>query len=79
MKVAIAECPVGELVTWHRLHLHINRQQIVTAVGAMATDMLKKKAGVITFAHKTPVEISKHDHHGIDLIFFNQLGQRLSG
>ena len=79
MKVTIAERPVGILITRHRLHLHIHGEQIVAAVGAVAADMLEKEAGVIAFAHKAPVEISKHDHHGIDLIFFNQLGQRLSG
>ena len=75
VKVTVTQLPVGKFVTGHRLHFHINRQQVVTAVGSLPHDLFQKEFGVKTLAHDPADMIGKADDNRFNFIFGDELLQ----
>ena len=67
VEVAVAELPVGELVAGHRLHLHVDGEQIVAGMRAMLGDVFHEEFGVEALAEEPSVMVGEADHHGLDL------------
>jgi hypothetical protein len=70
MEVAVAQLPIGELVAGNRLHLHVDREQVVTAMGPAGGGDLYEEAGVEPLPHEPSVVVREADDDGIDLIGF---------
>ena len=75
--VAVALLPAGEGVPGDRLHLHIDRQQVVAGVGAAIGDLVEEEPGVEALAEQATVEVREGDQHGLDIAAFDQLAQAL--
>jgi len=75
MDVAVAQFPVGEVVTGHRRHLHVDGQQVVAGVGARPGGVFQKKFGVEAFAHQPAVEVGEGHDHRFDIALGHQPGQ----
>jgi hypothetical protein len=73
MKVAIAKLPVREAIAAHRIHLHVGREEVATAMGAVLGDAVDKHLGVVALAHKAPVVVGESDNDGVDLFDRNPL------
>jgi hypothetical protein len=65
--VAVAELPVGEGVARHRLHLHVDGEEIVAGVAARACDLVHEHLGVEALAHEAAVVVGEARDHGLDL------------
>ena len=65
--VAVAELPVGELVARHRLHLHVDGEQVVAGVAAVRRDLVEEHLGVEALAHQAAVVVGEAGEHGLDL------------
>ena len=68
MEVTVAELPIGELVAGDRLHLHVDGEKIVAAVGTIGGAAFEEELGVEAFTHEAAVEIGEDHEDGVDLI-----------
>ncbi len=71
MEIAVAPLPVGVAVAGHRLHLHVDGQQVIAAVGAVADGIVDEEAGVESFAHRSTEMIGEGHDHRVDLTLFH--------
>ena len=61
--------PVGELVTGHRCHLNVHREQVVARFDALAVDdVVEEVVPGHAFAHEATLEVGKGDEHGVDIV-----------
>ena len=66
--VAVAELPAGELVAGHRLHLHVDGEQVVAAVRAVGGDVARRRSPASKRLPTEPaVVVGEPDDHGVDL------------
>ena len=70
--VAVPELPAGEAVAGHRFHLHVDRQEVVARMGAVA-DRLREEAGVEPLADEASVVVGEGDDHRLDRAVGGQL------
>jgi hypothetical protein len=77
VKVAVAERPVGEAITRDRVHLHVDREQVVAGVRAVLADLLDEHLGVEALAEQPPVMVGEAGDDGLDLARFHQAAQLL--
>ena len=75
VEVAVAKLPIGELVPRHRIHFHVNGEEIVAGVRALLGDVLHEHLGVEALAHQAPVVIGEADDHRLDLSLACELGE----
>ena len=69
VEVAVAELPIGEFVAGDGLHLHVDGEQVIAAVGAVPGGALEEEVGIEALAHEAAVEIGEDHQHGVDIIF----------
>ena len=67
VEVAVAQLPVGVGVPGDRLHLHVDGQQVVAAVGPVVGDLLDEMVGVESLAVDPAVVVGERHHHGVDV------------
>jgi len=67
VEVAVAELPVGEGVTRHRLHLHVDGEEVIAGMAARLGDLLHEHLGVEALAHQPAVVVGEARDHGFDL------------
>jgi hypothetical protein len=70
----VAERPGRRLVAGHRLHLHVDGQQIVAAVGLL-DHAVEEEARRHALAHEAALHVREGDHHRVDLARLDQLFQ----
>ena len=72
MKISITAFPICDFITINRFHLHIHGDQIITGMGSVSCTFFQKKFSVVTFPHKTSVEIRKDHQYRVDFFTFDQ-------
>ena len=77
VEVPVSELPVGVLVARDGLHLHVDREQVVAAMGSRRADLLQVIASVETLAVDPPVMIGEAHHHGVNVTGPDLRGQFL--
>jgi hypothetical protein len=73
-EVAVAERPGRRLIAGHRLHFHVDRQQIVAAVGLL-DHAVEEEARRHALAHQAALHVREGDHDRVDLASLDQLLQ----
>ena len=79
VKIAVAACPVGQPITGHGLHLHVDGEQVVAAVCAVTCGSLQKELGVESLAHLPSVEVGEAEQHRVDLPILDFVAQLIDG
>ena len=67
MEVAVAQFPARVVVAVDGFHLHVDGQQVVAGVGAVAERLVEEEPRVETLAQQTSVVVGEGDQHGVDL------------
>ena len=75
VKVTIALLPVGEVVPRNRLHLHVDRQQVIAGVGSAFRDLRDKMVDVEPLSQEAAVNVRKDGQDRVDLAGSGQLLQ----
>ena len=64
--IPVARVPVGEPVSGERVHVHVDRQQVVAGFDAVFGHVLGEEGGGDPFSHRSSVHVGKGEHDGID-------------
>ncbi len=68
-QVAVAGVPVGEGVPGHRIHLHVEGEQVGAALDPMGRDVvLDEVRAVDALADQTPLHVGEGHDHGVDRV-----------
>ena len=66
-EVAVAALPARELVAGHRIHLHLEREQVVAALDRVAgADFLDEELAVEALAHEPPLHVGERHDDRVD-------------
>ena len=67
LEVAVPALPRGELVAGHRIHLHLERQQVVAALRAVpVVDLLEEEVAVQALAEQPSLHVGERHDHRVD-------------
>jgi hypothetical protein len=75
-EIAVAELPGRRLEAGHRLHLHVEREQVVAGVHLVHAVFDEEVPGH-ALAHEPALHVREADQHRIDLASFDQARERL--
>ncbi|MNL65680.1 hypothetical protein D3C87_1900450 [compost metagenome] len=67
MEIAVTELPVGVAVTWHGIHGHVGREQVVATMRTRFGNRIEKKIGVYALAHEAAVMVCKCNNDCLNL------------
>jgi hypothetical protein len=59
--------PRGELVAIYGVVFHVNGEQIVAALGAVAHDVFDEQSGRHSLADQSALDVSEANDYGVDL------------
>ena len=77
VEVAVPALPRRELVARHRVHLHVEREQVVAALGAVPVlDLLEEEVSVQALAEQPPLHVGERHDHRVDRLIRAQLLER---
>jgi len=76
-EVAVAARPGGHLVPVDGVHLDIDGEQVVAALGAVLHHLVEEVPGVEPLALQASLHVGDRDDDGIDLIAVDERGQLL--
>ena len=76
-EVAVPLLPVRHLVTGHGVHLHVQREQVVTALDAVVDDLVEEVRDVDPLAHQPSLHVCERGHDRVDRARFG-LGAELA-
>ena len=80
VEVAVAAGPVGHLVAGDRVHLHVDRHQVVASLGRLAVvGGLDEVFGIDALAHESALHIGEGDDNGVDRAFGDLVSEVLLG
>jgi hypothetical protein len=74
-EVPVAALPVGHLVARHRLHLHVEREQVVAALDAVVDDVVEEVLALDAFAEQPPLHVGEGGDDGVDRAVLDLLAQ----
>jgi len=79
--VAVALLPVGELVARQRVHVDVDREQVVAGVDGLlaAAHLLGPVVAGHALADEPALEVGERDEHGVDRAVLDVLEQRGRG
>ena len=67
VEVAVALLPARERVAGHRVHLHLEREQVVAPLHSVPrVHLLEEELGVEALAHQPPLHVGEGDDDGVD-------------
>ena len=66
LEVAIAALPGADGVAVHGVHVHVDGQQVVAALGAVLEHGVEKELGVDPLALQPALHVRERDHDGVD-------------
>ena len=79
LEVAVPAFPAGHLVAGHRVHVHVDGEQVVAPFGALtARCRLNEELGVDTLAHQAALHVGEGDDDGVDLAPLDRGGQLIA-
>ena len=79
-EVAVSLLPARDLVPRHRVHLHLEREQVVAALdGVLGLHLLDEELTVQALAHQPPLHVGEGDDDRVDLAGRDQLLQVVEG
>ena len=77
IEVAVPALPRGDLVARHRVHLHVEREQVVAALGAVPVlDLLEEEVPVQPLAEQPSLHVGERHDHRVDRLIRAQLLER---
>ncbi len=65
-EVAVALVPARERIAGDRIHLHLEREQVVAALDAVLGRLLDEELAVEPLAHQAPLHVGEGDDDGVD-------------
>jgi len=77
--VAVPGLPRRDLVPVDGVHLHVDGQQVVAALGAVPEDGVEEEPSVDELALQTPLHVGEAQHDGVDLVAQDGRPQLLDG
>ena len=79
VEVAVPLVPARDLVAGHRVHLHLEREQVVAALDGVlfVENLLDEELGVEPLPHQAPLHVGERDDDRVDLAGGDQLSQRV--
>jgi hypothetical protein len=66
-EIAVARLPRRHLEPLHRLHVDVDRQQVVAALGPVGCDLVAEERRVKALALETALHVRHHQEDGVDL------------
>ena len=80
LHVAVPLLPRGDGVAVDGVHVHVDAEQVVAALGlALAQHVVEEVAAVQALARQAPLHVGEGDHDGVDLVLLDGGAQRLLG
>ncbi len=76
--VAVAPLPAGDRVSAHGVHLDIDGEQVVAALGAVLGELLQEETSGCALADEAPLHVGEGDDDGVDLLGRDHHGQLLN-
>ena len=65
-EVAVAVLPARDRVAGDRIHLHVEREQVVAALDPVLGDVLEEELAVHALAHQPALHVGERDDDGVD-------------
>ena len=75
LEVAVAALPGGHGVARDRVHLDVDRQEVVAALGAVLEHVVEEKPPGETLPLKAALHVREDEHHGVDRAVIDRLLQ----
>jgi hypothetical protein len=80
VEVAVALLPGSDLVAGHRVHLHLQREQIVAALDRVSgVGLLEEELRVQAFSHQATLHVGEGDDDGVDVAGVDLLPHLVEG
>ena len=77
-EVPVALLPARDRVPGHRIHLHLQREQVVAALdGMLRLHLLDEELGVEALPHQASLHVGERDDDGVDLAALDERTQFL--
>ena len=68
VEVPVPQIPAGVGVARHRLHLHVDCEQVVASVGPVLEDLVEEMACGEALPVDPPVVVGEAGHHRVDFV-----------
>ena len=75
LEVAVALLPVGHPVARDRVHLHVEREQVVARLDAVVEHLVDEVVAVDALAHQPALHVGEAGEDGVDLTCLHRVAQ----